>query len=113
MAQKHSTFKLNDDPLAAAMSHATCGHDVPCGDIVATLAALSGVELANPTGYLDTGTTDILRTTGVVRRYGAVEGYFDFDTRKLIGLQSIDKKLEPIDATRERFEAKVAAKARR
>ena len=95
------------------MAQATCGHDVPCGDIVASLAALSGVELANPTGYLDPGTTDILRTTGAVRRYGAVEGYFDFDTRELIGLQSIDKKLEPIDATRERFEAKVAAKARR
>ena len=109
MAQKHTTFKLNDDPLAAAMSQAITGHDATGGDIVATLAALSGVELANPTGYLDTGTTDILRTTGVVRRYGAVEGYFDFDTRELIGLQSIDKKLERIDATRERFEAKVAA----
>ena len=102
-------MKMQESITDATMAQATCGHDVPCGDIVATLAALSGVELANPTGYLDPGTTDILRTIGDVRRYGAVEGYFDFDTRKLIGLQSIDKKLEPIEATRERFEAKVAA----
>ena len=77
-------------------------------NIVFALAALSGVRLVNPTGYLDHGTTDIVPTAGFVCKYGAVEGYYDFDTSEIIGLQSIVKKTETVAETQGRFEAKVA-----